>query len=68
MKVALSPEVADGQAQYAEAVQLAQDVLLEGEQRGQRVQLGVQPLAVTLARVAFCHAVLGWWFNAGRKW
>lgn len=57
MEVTLSPEVADRQPQYGQPVQLAEDVLLEGQEGGEGVQLSVEPLPVPLAGVAFRDAV-----------
>lgn len=51
LEVALRPEVRDGQPEYGELVELGEHVLVERQQAGQCVQLGVESLAVTLARV-----------------
>ena len=58
MKVALGAQVADGQSQNGEPVQLGQDAGLERQQAGQRVQLGVEALPVALTRVALARALL----------
>lgn len=62
LKVALGAEVAYAESEDAESVQLAEDILLEGEQRRQRVQLGVQPLPMPLAGIRFRHPILLRWF------
>lgn len=68
LEVALSAQVADRQPQYGQPVQLAKDVLLEGQQRGQGVQLRVEPLPVSLARVALRDAILRRGFDAGTSY
>ena len=57
MKITLSSQVGDGQPQYGEPVELGQNVLLEGQEVGQGVQLGVQSLSMPLAGIAFRDAV-----------
>lgn len=58
MKIGLCSEIGDAQAQNRELVELRQDALLEGQQRGQRVQLRVEALAMPLARVRLAVRVL----------
>lgn len=67
LKIALRPKVADAESEDAESVQLAEDILLEREQRGQSVQLGVQSLPMSLAGIRFCHPILLRWFQAVRS-
>lgn len=68
LKVALRPQIADGQPQYAEAIELAEDVLLEGQQRGEQIQFGVEALAMPLGGVALRDAaVLRRRFEAASK-
>jgi len=62
LKVALGAEVAYAESEDAESVQLAEDILLEREQRRQRVQFGVQSLPMPLAGIRFCHPILLRWF------
>ena len=66
MKIALRPKIADAESEDAESVQLAEDILLEREQRGQSVQLGVQSLPMSLAGIRFRHPILLRWFQAAR--
>lgn len=65
LEIALGAQVADGQPQYGQPVQLGQDVVFERQQVSQRVQLGVQPFPVPLARVTLAHTpVFGRRFHA----
>ena len=65
MEVALSAQIADGQPEDGQPVQLAEDVLFEGQQTGQGVQLSVETLAMAFAGVGLGHAILGGWLEAG---
>lgn len=67
LKIALRPKVADAESEDAESVQLAEDILLEREQRGQSVQFGVQSLPMSLAGIRFCHPILLRRFQAVRS-
>ena len=51
LKVGLDAQVADGQAQDGELVELGEHVGLERQQAGQVLELGVEAFAVTLARI-----------------
>lgn len=51
LKVGLGSQVRDAEPKNGELVQLGQDALLEGQQRGQGVQLLVESLSVPLRRV-----------------
>ena len=59
-KAALGPEVGHGEPQDGEAVQFAEDVGLEGQQRGDGVQLPVEALSVALRGVALRLRVFAW--------
>lgn len=48
---ALCPQVADAETQDGQLVQAGDDILGEGQQAGQAVQLRVQAVAVALGRV-----------------
>jgi hypothetical protein len=52
LEVTLGPEVADGQPENGQLVELGDDALFEGQQAGQVVQLGVETFSVPLAGVA----------------
>lgn len=58
LKVALGAQVADGQPQNGETVQFGEDRSLVRQETGQRVQLGVEPLPVSLTRIALARTLL----------
>ena len=66
LEEALGSEVRDCQAQNGELVQLGDDALLEGQQTGQMIQLAIQALSVSLARVTL-RGVFGWGFYAAPR-
>lgn len=49
--VGLVPQVRDGQAQDGQLVELVDDVVREGDELGEVVELQVEPVPVPLARV-----------------
>lgn len=67
LEIALGAQVTDGQPQYAQSIQLAEDVLFEGQQRGEQVQFGIETFPMSLRWVAFRDAVLGRWFQTARQ-
>ena len=66
LEEALGSEVGDCQAQDGELVQLGDDALLEGQQTGQMIQLAIQALSVSLARVTL-RGVFGWGLYAAPR-
>ena len=67
LEVALGAQVADGEPEDGEPVEFGEDAGLEGQQTGQRVQLGVEPLAVPLARIALARTLLRRRFQTAPK-
>ena len=51
LKVRLYAQIADRKPQDGELVELGENTRLERQQAGQILELAVQPLAVTLARI-----------------
>ena len=64
MEVALGAEVGHSQSEDRQAIQLGQNVLLIGQQASQRVQLGVQPQSMALARVTLGVRIGRLWLQA----
>ncbi len=67
MEVAFGAEVGDCEAEDGEAVEFRQNVLLEGKEGGQRVELTVQTLSMPFRRIALRHSVLRRGFYAEKK-
>ncbi len=68
LEVSLCPKKCYRQSEDGEPVQLREDVLLEGQERGQVVELSIEALPVAFGRVAFGLAspgvLLGSWTEA----
>lgn len=60
---ALDLQVSDAEAQHGQLVQARPDLLGEGQQAGELVQLTVEPVSVALGRVGL-DAIGRRWFGA----
>lgn len=63
MEVALHFQVPDAEAEHRQLVQPSPDVLREGQQAGELVQLAVEPVAVAFGWVGL-DAIRRRWFGA----
>lgn len=52
MEVALGPQVGDGEPQNGQSIEFGQNVLFEGKEPRQVIELRVQPFSMPLGRVA----------------
>lgn len=60
----LGAEEADAEPQDGQFVQAGDDIFGEGQQAGEPVQLGIQPVAVAFGRVGLGAFGCGW-FDSG---
>ncbi len=60
---ALDLQVSDAEAEHGQLVQPSPDLLGEGQQAGELVQLAVEPVSVAFGRVGL-GAIGRWWFGA----
>lgn len=64
---ALDLQVSDAQAEHGELVQAGPDLLGEGQQAGELVQLPVEPVSVAFGRVGLDAIGRRWFWAGGSK-